>query len=300
MGTPDFAVPALQALIHAGHDVCCCYTQPPRPAGRGKQERRSAVHHAADTASIPVRTPKSLRDAAEQGQFASLEADIAVVAAYGLILPKPILEAPKMGCVNIHGSLLPRWRGAAPIQRAIQAGDTETGITIMQMDEGLDTGPMLTQQTHPITDETTGGNLHDSLAELGSRLLLDALDQLSDGRLSPQPQPDDGATYARKLSRNEAHIDWALPAVSIERMIRAFDPWPGAYFNLGKHRIKILKAEVTDEKGNVPGATTDNKLTITCGEGSLCPTRIQREGRSAMSTDDWLRGTPVNKGTQLT
>ena len=234
MGTPDFAASSLRALIDAGHEVACVYSQPPRPAGRGHQVQRSPVHVLAEERGIPVRTPKSLRNAEAQAEFAALDLDCAVVAAYGLILPQPILDAPRMGCLNIHASLLPRWRGAAPIQRAILAGDAETGVTIMQMDAGLDTGAMLLKGTVPITAETTAGSLHDALAELGAGLIVQALDGLAEGRLTAEPQPSEGVTYAAKLSRDDGRLDWSQPADFIERQVRALNPWPGVWFDLGQ------------------------------------------------------------------
>ena len=233
MGTPDFAASSLRALIDAGHDVVCVYSQPPRPAGRGHQVQRSPVHVLAEDREIPVRTPKSLRNAEAQAEFAALDLDCAVVAAYGLILPQPVLDAPRMGCLNIHASLLPRWRGAAPIQRAILAGDAETGVTIMQMDAGLDTGAMLLKGSVPITGQTTAGSLHDALADMGSGLIVQALDGLAEGPLTAEPQPNEGVTYAAKLSRDDGRLDWTQPADFIERQVRALNPWPGVCFDLG-------------------------------------------------------------------
>lgn len=298
MGTPDFSVAALTALVEAGHEVACVYTQPPRPAGRGHKERRSPVHQAAIARDIPVRTPASLKDPAEQAAFAALGAEVAVVAAYGLILPKAILDAPARGCLNIHASLLPRWRGAAPIQRAILAGDRESGVTIMQMDEGLDTGAMLAARAVPIGPETTGGQLHDTLAALGANLIVAALAGLADGSLAPRPQPEAGVTYAHKLDKAEARIDWARPAAEIELQVRAFDPWPGTWFEAQGQRIRLLAAEVAQGSG-APGTVLDDRLTVACGEGALRPIRLQRQGKGAVDAAAFLRGFAVAKGDRL-
>jgi methionyl-tRNA formyltransferase len=300
MGTPGFSVPALDALVAAGHDVVAVYTQPPRPAGRGHAKRKSEVHQAAEKHGIEVRHPASLKSTAEQQAFAALKLNAAVVAAYGLILPKPILDAPKFGCINIHASLLPRWRGAAPIQRAIMAGDSESGVTIMQMDEGLDTGPMLMRETVPITTETTAESLHDALSALGAKLIVYALDGLALGRLKPQPQPAEGATYAKKLTREEGQIDWRKPAVALERQVRAMTPWPGAFFEHGNQRFKVLEAEAALPMARkLPGMVLDDKLLIACGEGALRLLRLQREGRSAMDAETFLRGFKLSVGTLL-
>ena len=298
MGTPDFSVPALKALIEAGHEIAAVYSQPPRPAGRGQKLTPSPVHAYAQAQGIDVRTPKSLRNADAQADFAALKLDCAVVVAYGLILPKPILEAPRLGCVNIHASLLPRWRGAAPIQRAIQAGDAESGVTIMQMDEGLDTGPMLLREALPITAETTGQSLHDALSGLGGRMIVMALSGLAAGTLTAVAQPEEGVTYAAKLTREEALLDWAKPATDLERQIRAFDPWPGSFFLHRGERLKVLKAELAEGKG-APGTLLDDALTVACGEGALRLLRVQRPGKAAMEADALLRGYPLPKGTVL-
>ncbi len=298
MGTPDFSVAALQALHAAGHDIACVYSQPARPAGRGQKERPSPVQAAAEALGCPVRTPSSLKDADAQQAFRDLDLDIAVVVAYGLILPQAILDAPRLGCLNIHASLLPRWRGAAPIQRAILAGDDETGITIMQMDAGLDTGPMLLTESMQITDATTGESLHDALAEMGSRLIVDALERIAAGSVQPTPQPEDGVTYAKKLSRGEARIDWHDPADELERKLRAFTPWPGSWFDLDGQRVKLLAAEVADGDG-APGTVLDDTFTVACGERALRLTRLQRQGKGAMDAADFLRGTPVPAGHVL-
>jgi methionyl-tRNA formyltransferase len=298
MGTPDFAVPALQALYAAGHDIACVYSQPARPAGRGQKERPSPVQSAAEKLGYPVRTPSSLKDETAQQAFRDLGLDIAVVVAYGLILPQAILDAPRHGCLNIHASLLPRWRGAAPIQRAILAGDTESGVTIMQMDAGLDTGPTLLMEATPITHATTGESLHDALSEMGSRMIVEALERIAAGSLPPIPQPEDGATYAKKLSREEARIDWRDPADALERKLRAFTPWPGTWFDLDGQRIKLLEAEVADGKGE-PGTVLDDKFTVACGERALRLKRLQRQGKSLMEAADFLRGLSVPAGRIL-
>jgi len=301
MGSPDFAVPALNALIEAGNEVVCVYAQPPRPAGRGQKERPTPVQAAAEAAGIEVRTPRSLRGTEEQAAFRALDLDVAVVAAYGLILPKAILEAPRLGCVNVHASLLPRWRGAAPIHRAILAGDAETGVTIMAMDEGLDTGGMISHAAIPIVDDETGESLHDKLAALGAELIGPALDGLAEGRLEPVPQPEDGITYAKKLERDEGRLDFTRPARDLERMIRAFTPWPGAFTEYQGTRIKVLAARVVELGAltNEPGSVLDPALTIACGHDALLPTRVQRPGKGPMEVEAFLRGFPVSPGSRL-
>ncbi len=298
MGTPEFAVPALRSLAAAGHEIAAVYCQPPRPAGRGQKERPSAVQAAAAAAGLPVHTPASLRKPDAQAAFAALELDVAVVAAYGLILPKPILDAPRHGCLNIHASLLPRWRGAAPIQRAILAGDAMTGITIMQMDEGLDTGAILLQETVPVDAGATAATLHDALAECGAALIVQALDGLESGALEPRPQPDAGVTYAKKIEPADARIDWRNTAEVIERQVRAFAPRPGAWFELDGTRVKVLAAGVIAGVGE-PGTVLDDRLTVACGEGALQLLHLQREGRRALDREAFLRGAPVAKGTRL-
>ena len=299
MGTPDFAVPSLEALTAAGHDIAAVYCQPPRPAGRGHRPVASPVQRAAEAAGIPVRVPERL-DATAAADFAALALDAAVVAAYGLILPKAVLAAPRLGCVNIHASLLPRWRGAAPIQRALLAGDAESGITIMQMDEGLDTGPMLMKEAVPIGPSMTAQALQDRLAALGARLILAALDGLAAGRLVAEPQPAAGATYAKKLRRDEAALDWRLPAAALERQVRAFDPWPGAVFAYAGERIKVLAASVEPAAaGAAPGTVLDAALAIACGEGVLRLLRLQRPGRTPLPAEAFLRGYPIAAGTAL-
>jgi methionyl-tRNA formyltransferase len=294
MGSPDFAVPSLNALVEAGHDVIAAYSQPPRPAGRGKAERRTAVHERADKVGIEVRTPKTLRTEEEQARFRALDADLAVVAAYGLILPKPILDAPKGGCVNVHASLLPRWRGAAPIQRAILAGDEISGVTIMQMEEGLDTGPMLHRLTLDIRGKNAG-QVTEELADLGAQALLDWLEDPTE----PEPQPIAGATYASKIDKAETRIDWRQPATQVERQVRAFNPVPGAWFEANGERIKVLEAAVGNEPPHEPGEVLDDRLNIACGQGYILPIKVQRAGRSPMSPGELLRGFPIPKGTIL-
>ena len=295
MGTPAFAVPTLLALREAGHEVAAAYTQPPRPAGRGKQPQPSPVQRAAESLLIEVRHPPSLRDLEAQADFLALEADIAVVVAYGLILPRPILEAPRFGCLNVHASLLPRWRGAAPIQRAILAGDTLTGITVMRMEAGLDTGPMLARTRVPIEDKTSG-ELHAELAEIGARSMIETLAQLD--ALTPEPQDAREATHAAKIDKAEARIAWSRPAELIEREVRAFAPFPGAWFQHDGERVKLLKARVIGVNG-APGTVLDEALTIACGDAALRPLVLQRAGRPAMSADEFLRGRPVPVGTVL-
>lgn len=298
MGTPDFSVPAFDALLAAGHEVACVYTQPPRPAGRGQKERKSPVHLRAEAEGLEVRTPVSLKDAEAQAAFAALDLDVAVVVAYGLILPAPILEAPRRGCINIHASLLPRWRGAAPIQRALLAGDTETGVTIMQMDEGLDTGPELLRESIGIGATMNAGELHDGLCALGSRLIVEALAGLESGAITPVPQTEDGATYAKKIERGEERIDWTRSAAEIARHVRGFAPWPGAWCEQEGDRIKVLVAEVAEGAGQ-PGEVLDDALRVACGDGAVRLLRAQRAGRGAMDAEEYLRGRPVARGTHL-
>ncbi|MGE5546674.1 MAG: methionyl-tRNA formyltransferase [Solirubrobacterales bacterium] len=298
MGTPDFSVPILAALLDAGHEVVCVYSQPPRPAGRGHKEQPTPVHAFAQSKGIEVRTPKSLKAPEDQAAFAALNLDAAVVAAYGLILPKAILDAPRYGCLNVHASLLPRWRGAAPIQRAILAGDAESGVTIMQMDQGLDTGAMLLTETLPITGETTASSLHDALAAMGARMIVDALARVAAGTAVATPQPEDGVTYAAKLAKDEGRIDWSHPAIALERAVRALNPWPGVWCEVGGERLKILAAEVTAGSG-APGSVIDDRLAVACGEGALRLTRVQRAGKAPMTAEELLRGFAVPKGTAL-
>jgi methionyl-tRNA formyltransferase len=295
MGSPEFAVPALDALVEAGHEIAAVYCQPPRPAGRGKADRKTAVHQRAEELGLDIRTPRTLRDADEQAKFSALGADLAVVAAYGLILPKPILEAPRMGCVNIHASLLPRWRGAAPIHRAILAGDKWTGITLMQMDEGLDTGPMLLSWSVEI-DGKTAGKLTEELSELGRFALWRYLEKPE--KYPPVPQPEEGVTYAAKIEKSEAQLDFTQDAYAVERQVRAFNPVPGAWFEFMAERIKILEAEVVPGSGP-PGMVADNHLKIACSDRAIRPTVVQRGGRTRMHPDELLRGFPIPKGAQL-
>ena len=295
MGSPDFAVPSLNAMVEAGHEVVAVYSQPPRPAGRGKGERKTAVHERAEALGIEVRTPKSLRNDEEQARFRTLDADLAVVAAYGLILPKPILEAPKGGCVNVHASLLPRWRGAAPIQRAILAGDEASGVTIMRMDEGLDTGPMLLKRELDIRGRNAG-EVTEELANIGA----DALVEWLRSPTPPEPQPSEGVTYASKVDKAETRIDWSKSAEEVERQVRAFNPLPGAWFEVNGERIKLLQAAVGTDASGAPGEVLDDCLNIACGEGYIRPLRVQRAGRGAMTPGELLRGFAVAKGKILT
>ena len=294
MGSSDFAVPSLNALVEAGHEVIAAYCQPPRPAGRGKATSKTAVHERAEQLGIEVRTPRTVRDVDEQARFRGLDADLAVVAAYGLILPKEILEAPKAGCINVHASLLPRWRGAAPIQRAILAGDETSGVTIMLMDEGLDTGPMLHRLTLDIHGKNAG-QVTAELAKLGAQALLDWLDNPTPA----EPQPIAGATYASKIDKAETRIDWSKPAEEIERQVRAFNPVPGAWFEAGGERIKLLEAAVGGDASGAPGAILDECLNVACGAGYIRPLKVQRAGRGVMSPGELLRGFPIPKGAIL-
>ena len=295
MGTPDFAVPTLRALHDAGHEIAAVYSQPPRPAGRGKKLRASPVQGLAEELCIDVRTPVSLRTAEAQAQFAALRLDAAVVAAYGLILPQAILDAPVHGCLNVHGSLLPRWRGAAPVQRAILAGDAETGVTIMQMEAGLDTGPILTSAATAIGGKTAG-LLTDEIAEMGAILMRDVLGDL--GSYTAQTQPEDGVTYAHKIDKFEARIDFAQDAASAERQIRAFNPVPGAFFEHDGQRYRIHSADIVRGEGDA-GTVIDESLTIACGAGAIRPLLIQRAGKPAMKLDDFLHGNAIARGARL-
>lgn len=299
MGTPDFSVPLLAALIDAGHNVVCVYSQPPRKSGRGQKVNLTPVHAYAQSKGIEVRTPLKLRDEADQQAFADLKADVAVVAAYGLILPKAVLDAPKYGCLNAHASILPRWRGAAPIQRAIEAGDDVSGVTIMQMDEGLDTGDMLLIQPVPITPTTTGESLHDALSLESARLTLEALRAVSGGYAKPKKQPEEGVTYAKKLEKAESQINWNETATEIERRIRAFTPWPGTWFAKGKDRVKVIKAEVVDQKGEAGCRLDADGLVIACSEGALKLITVQRSGKAATDADSFLRGFDIPVGEKL-
>jgi methionyl-tRNA formyltransferase len=302
MGTPDFSVPALSEIVAAGHDVLAVYSQPPRRAGRGMAARKSPVQAFAEEAGIPIFTPRSLRSASVQNVFIAHDAEVAVVAAYGLILPKAILEAPRFGCLNIHASLLPRWRGAAPIQRAVMAGDEETGVVIMQMDEGLDTGPVCMGERLPIGPDMTGGEVHDELSLIGARLIARALQRLADGTLKCRAQPEQGATYASKIRKEEERIDWKLSAIQIHDQIRALSPAPGAWFEAllqGRaERIKALRSVVVPGRGE-PGKLIDGQLTVACGSQAIRLTRVQRAGKKPMLGAEFLRGFPLGKGTHF-
>ncbi|MEP4196613.1 MAG: methionyl-tRNA formyltransferase [Aliishimia sp.] len=295
MGTPEFSVPILEAL-NTHHDVICAYSQPPRPAGRGKKDRPSPVQSCAEALGIPVRHPVSLRTPEAQAEFAALNADIAVVVAYGLILPQVILDAPERGCLNIHASLLPRWRGAAPIHRAIMAGDADTGICIMQMEAGLDTGPVLLRSATSIADNETTGDLHDRLSALGSLAIIDALAQLDD--LTPTLQPDEGVTYAAKIDKAEARIDWTNAATDIDRQIRGLSPFPGAWTQWNGQRIKLLGAHLANGSG-APGEVLDEGLRIACGKGAVQLTRLQRAGKGAQDVTEFQRGAQIAPQTIL-
>nr|WP_247711030.1 methionyl-tRNA formyltransferase [Qipengyuania vesicularis] len=296
MGTPDFAVPTLQALVDAAHEVVCVYTQPPRPGGRrGKELTRTPVHQLAARLGIEVRHPTSLKSAEEQERFAALDADIGVVAAYGLILPQAILDAPKRGCLNVHASLLPDWRGAAPIHRSIMAGDEVTGVTIMQMEAGLDTGPMLATVRTPVEDKTTG-ELTEELAELGAQLMVGTLIDLD--ALHPVEQDHEAATYAKKIDKAEARISWSRPAEEVVRQIHGLSPFPGAWFEMDGVRVKLLRAELAEGSGE-PGTVLDDDLAIACGEGAIRPVRLQRAGKPAMDRGEFLRGNTVEKGARF-
>ncbi|MBZ9647300.1 methionyl-tRNA formyltransferase [Sphingobium sp. 3R8] len=295
MGTPDFAVPALDALAKAGHAIVAVYSQPPRPAGRGKALRPSPVHARAEEMGIEVRTPASLKDGAVQAAFAALNADVAVVAAYGLILPRAVLDAPRHGCMNIHASLLPRWRGAAPIQRAILSGDNVTGVTIMDMEAGLDTGPMRAKHVTPVEDKTAG-LLTAELAQAGAELMVEVLDDIA--QHPPMPQPEEGVTYASKIDKAEARIDFSRAAHQVERQVRAFNPFPGAFFEYRGERFRILATHVEHHAG-MPGDLLDDSLLIGCGHDSIRPTLIQRAGKAAMSPGELLRGYDMPAGSRV-
>jgi methionyl-tRNA formyltransferase len=297
LGTPDFAVPTLAELIAQGHDVAAVYSQPPRPKGRGLESMPGAVHHFADTARLPVRTPLSLKNAEEQAAFAALNLDAAVVVAYGLILPKAILDAPRLGCFNLHGSLLPRWRGAAPIQRAVMAGDVETGVMVMHMDEGLDTGPVLMAERIAIGRKTSG-EVAELLSRLGADLMVRALAGLERGQVREQPQAQDGITYAKKISKEEARIDWSKSASALDCLVRGLSPAPGAFSEVKGERLKILYAEPAPGKG-APGAVIAGDLTIACGEGALRLLKVQRAGGKPMDAMELLKGFALPPGTSF-
>lgn len=303
MGTPDFSVPALEAIHAAGHDIVAVYSQPPRPAGRGMSERPSPVHAKATALGIPVRTPRSLKDTEQQALFASLGADAAVVIAYGLILPKAVLDAPRLGCFNVHASALPRWRGAAPIQRAIMAGDTETAVMVMRMEEGLDTGPVGLAATIPIGADMTASELHDTLSTRGAELIVAALAKLEHGAFITVPQPEKGVTYAAKIDKKEAEIDFTKPATEVHNHIRGLSPFPGAWFETAlpsgqPERIKVLRTMLAKGSG-APGEILDNKLTIACGNGAIRLVEAQRAGKRAMTADELLRGFLLPRGANV-
>lgn len=305
MGTPDFAVPALTRMIDDGHDILCVYTQPPRPAGRGMAERKSPVHQFAQHHGIEVRAPVSLRDEAGQAAFAALRPDVAVVVAYGLMLPPRVLESPRFGCLNIHASLLPRWRGAAPLQRAIMAGDVETGVAIMQMGEGLDTGPVAAEVRTPITDETTVGSLHDELAQAGADAMSGVLARLErDGKLETVPQPETGKTYAEKITKAEAHINFDRPAREVLRHVHGLSPFPGAWCLLPGPdkpvRVKLLQVTLEPALSGLPGTVLDERLTIACADGAIRPLKLQREGKGPMDLAAFLNGFKPEPGTRVT
>jgi methionyl-tRNA formyltransferase len=296
MGTPDFSVPVLEALVEAGHEIAAVYCQPPRPAGRGKKDRPSPVQARAEALGLEVRHPVSLKPDEVREAFAALNADVAVVVAYGLILPQVVLDAPTRGCLNIHASDLPRWRGAAPIHRAVMAGDATTGVCIMQMEAGLDTGPVLCRATTPIGAEETTGELHDRLSTMGAALIVKTLERLDD--LTPTPQPEDGVTYAAKIDKAEARVDWTRPAAEIDRHIRGLSPFPGAWCEINGQRVKLLGSRLATGQGK-PGLVLDDALTIACGDGAVQLTKVQRAGKGEQDRATFLRGWRVPKGTQL-
>lgn len=298
MGTPDFALPTLKALANSNHEVVAVYSQPPAPAGRGKKERKSPVHQWAEGAGIPVFTPKSMKDADEQAAFKALDLDVAVVVAYGQILPQVVLGAPRFGCVNVHASLLPRWRGAAPIHRAVMAGDEKTGVCIMQMEAGLDTGPVLTRAETDIAGSDTTLSLHDRLAEMGGDLIVEAIEGLAAGTLQADPQAEEGVTYAHKIDKAEARIDWSQEAMMVDRKVRGLFPFPGAWTTLDGERLKLLAGTREDAVGE-PGTVLDDSLLVACGQGAYRIDRAQRAGKAAMDRNDLLRGFSVPKGARF-
>jgi methionyl-tRNA formyltransferase len=298
MGTPDFAVPALVELAARGHEITAVYTRAPKPAGRGMDLQHTPVEREARRLSLPVYTPKTLKDDDAQETFRAHKAEAAVVVAYGLILPKPVLEAPRLGCFNVHASLLPRWRGAAPINRAVMAGDAETGITIMKMDEGLDTGAIAMAERIPIGADMTAGELHTALSRLGADLMLRALAAAERGSLALTPQPTAGVTYAEKISKNETRVDWNKPWKQVHDHIRGLSPHPGAWLEFDGVRVKVLRS-TKGEGGGSPGTALDDKLTIACGEGAVRLVQVQRAGKQPMLVDEFLRGTPVKAGARV-
>ena len=297
MGTPNFAVPTLIELAARGHEIVAVYTRAPKPAGRGMEMQVTPVEREARRLALPVYTPKTLKDAEAQETFRSHGADAAVVVAYGLILPKPVLDAPKLGCFNVHASLLPRWRGAAPINRALMAGDTESGVTIMRMDQGLDTGAVAMIERTPIAPDMTAGDLHDVLARLGADLMTRALAAVERSSLTLTPQPAEGVTYADKISKSETRIDWRKPWRAVHDHIRGLSPFPGAWFELDGARVKVLRSTEGEGSG-APGSVLDDRLTIACGEGAVRLTQVQRAGKQPMSAEEFLRGTPVRVGSR--
>jgi methionyl-tRNA formyltransferase len=299
MGSPEFAVPTLEAIIAAGHDVVCVYSQPPRPAGRGKELRPTAVHGVAEKHGIPVRTPENFKAVDDRAAFAALGLDVAVVVAYGLLLPKAILDAPRLGCFNLHGSILPRWRGAAPIHRAVMAGDKIAGVQVMKMDVGLDTGPVMLTATTPVTEDDTMGDVHDRLSLAGAGLMVEGLARLEAGTAVLTEQSAEGVTYAAKVSPDEARIDWKLPASQVAARIRGMSPFPGAWFEHEGQRIKVLHARAADGAGE-PGVVLDDALKIACGDGAVRLTRLQRAGKGLVTAEDFQRGKPISRGQKLT
>jgi methionyl-tRNA formyltransferase len=298
MGTPDFAVPTLIELAARGHEIAAVYTRAPKPAGRGMDVQHTPVEREAHRLALPVHTPKTLKDGDVQKAFRAHNADAAAVVAYGLILPTPILEAPRLGCFNVHASLLPRWRGAAPINRAIMAGDAESGVTIMKMDEGLDTGAMAMAERMPVGADMTAGEMHDALSRLGADLMLRVLEAAERGSLALTPQPQTGVTYAEKISKSETRIDWSKPWKQVHDHIRGLSPFPGAWFEVGGVRVKVLRS-IKSEGSGAPGTALDDKLTIACGDGAVRLVQVQRAGRQPMSVEEFLRGTPVKAGTRV-
>jgi methionyl-tRNA formyltransferase len=299
MGTPDFAVPSLAALIDAGHDIAAVYSQPPRKAGRGHRDTKSPVHHYADSKGLSVRTPISLKADDDRQAFAALDLDVAVVAAYGLILPQPVLDAPRLGCVNVHASLLPRWRGAAPIERALLAGDTQTGVTIMMMEKGLDTGPTVTSEAVPITGDTTASALHDTLAALGARMIVPALTTIDTGNAVIRPQPAEGATYANKITKQDGLITWQ-DAETIDRQVRALMPWPGVTFAFRGEAIKVSSVALADTGSDAaPGTVLDDQVTVAFANGAVRLLRLQRPGKTPVAAEAFVRGFPIPAGTVL-
>lgn len=298
MGSPEFSVPTLEAILAAGHEIACVYSQPPRPAGRGKQLTRTAVHEAADRHGLEVRTPVNFKAAEDREAFAALKLDTAVVVAYGLLLPKAVLDAPRLGCFNIHGSILPRWRGAAPIHRAVMAGDAVTGVQVMKMDVGLDTGPVMLTAATPISDDDTTGTVHDRLSHLGATLMVEGLAKLEAGPVALVEQANEGVTIAAKVSPAEARIDWTKSGAEVSAHIRGLSPFPGAWFELDGQRIKVLHARSEAGSGE-PGSVLDEELLVACGSGAVRLTRLQRAGKGQMTAEEFQRGSRIGRGRQL-